>query len=446
MGIPEKTDKLTTSVFSWTLKSDQDSQLKYRGYPTPGDKRKHNLSLKTGIRLVDHTNKDYTLEPLLNQYRYLIGGKGSFLYKKLQFANMKWYGGLTKGDRLKAQLKFFESYSEYSEDFTDRQIIEYLMDKQYPPYLIKILNNFKGKAGDQGMGLKGFVVENEDYFSEVAPHFKLEDRADILCLGDALKEIRELNKSHLREWVVKANIYNGIFEMVSLVVVFGKTIIPQIVDGFEASISEFSYPIRLMDTWSNFLVRKWYLAITTVLIGWRIMKSKSMSILQGFIAFKLPFAKDYVVNNQLSRFFNVYQNVMEVKAPRDTFQQATSMVSNKYFKFILETYLDGTERDIYNSSKSLPTIMNEIPYVPKEYVDILVEAEYQGDLAEGINKVVAIVEPRVEEQSKQLNKVLFWGVTVFTILVFFVMTVFLFKDFGDIMERHDTQFIDSLRN
>ncbi|NLK09881.1 MAG: hypothetical protein GX317_02830 [Staphylococcus equorum] len=444
--VSNRLNSVIRKVFKYTLESDRKRLRAFQGYPSMWTKRLDRWGRIAGLKFIDHEKRDYTLHPILNQHSYLFGGKSSYIFRKLEGLNRLLYGGFSDSTRMQAQLSFFESFIEYSKDFSVITMLDNIMEKELPYYLIKLLNEFKVQADKGGVNLKTFIKSNPIYFREVLVYFSFEEKSDLDCLGDAIAELKSLISARKRDALLKANFVNGITDMVMLIVAFGVSVIPEITSGFDASISDFSKPVQLMAGMSDFLVNKWYIAVLVTAILYGSTRTHLFKLFTGYLAFKLPVSKDYVVNDQILRFLKSYVNIMSSDSPRGSFEQSMKLVSNDYLQFVLSGFVDGSSNDIGNSGKSLHQIFATIPYIPKEYTDIIKEAELLGDTEAGIHKAIDLIEPRVEKLSKQLNKTLFWAIIVVTTLVTILMIAIIFKDMMAIIEKSDQEFIDRLRN
>ena len=446
-GITDAYHNLIRTLFNITLKRDIKRKKSYEGYPTLTLKRLDNISKRIGIKLIDSDAKDYTLYPLLKQFSHLFGGVGSKPFKALEWLNMKMYGGLTKGERLKTQLDFFTSYLEYSEDFKPMTIIDYMVEKEIPHYLRKILYEFKLEIDSSAKSFKDFVSKNNKYFKEVEVYFShSQDTDDIRCISDAIEELKNLIGIERRSKLLRVNLINGVVDIITVIVGTSKMILPEIMDSFESSITDFSKPIRTVDAISDFLTKKWYLAITLTSIGIAIYRSRLVKIITGYALIKFEASKEYIINEQMIRFFKSYVNLMKSLTPREAFAQSIELVNNDYLRFILERYVnESLETDMRHTAMSVTDVLSEIPYIPVEYLDIMRESDLLGDSEEGLHRVIKLMEPRVEETSKKFNKWLMWAIIIVTTALTALILVYVFKDMTRIINTYDEDFIDRMR-
>ena len=441
-------NRIVNKIFEGTLNKDVERKKSFDGYPSQFLKQLDSLSRRSGVNLVDHERSDYTLDPLLRQYSYLYGGRNGTVYKALQRVNMKLYGGFLTSTKLSEQLKVFRSYVEFTDDFSAPDILDLLLPREMPHYLRKILFEFKEDVNRGGKTFKGFVNDNPYYFKEILAHFPMDNQelSDIQCLNNAIEELENQASAKKNRWLIVSTFISSLIDIVVLIVSFGKKIIPEIIESFDAKLSEFSAPVRLVYRCSEFLTSKWYLALAIASILYLATKSKIVELTKGYLAFKISFTKNYVVNEQLLRFLKTYKTMMRSKDWESTFKHSVGLIDNAYLNFIMSRYIDGGEKDINNTAVSLCEILSEIPYIPQEYLDILSESELLGESERGIDQVIKLMEPRVEKASKQVNKTLM-AIAVGTSLVIVVyLCLKIFSDLRLIINRSETEFIDRLKN
>lgn len=445
IGIADVYSKFVNKVFKFTLEKDTKRMKSYEGFPSPTMKFLHQLSKRTGIKFVDHEKRDYTFYPLLKQYSYLLGGENSFIFKMLMSFNRWVFGGMTDYSRISYQIDLLSSYQEYVTELGDASIVENLLTKKYPYHILRILHKYRVESDIKGKNLKAFIRDNKDYFKEIEVYFSFDQRADVECLQDAVEELRNLQGVKLQELIVKGNLYSTIFDTITLILSFGWKLIPDMIEGFDATINNFSLPIRIVNSLSNFLTYQWYLAILLTIILIIVLKSQIVKILLGYLAFKIPLIDEYTINLQLLRFLKTYKNLMSIQDHRGAFKDSTRLISNEYLKFIFLRYCDGSEEDIARAkARSLPQIINEIPYIPKEYKDILLESQNIGKPQEGLQRVINLMESKSKKTSKKLNKYMLWGTILVSTLLFFYLGLLMYTDMMNIIEISDMQFIERL--
>lgn len=434
------------NVFKYTLKRDLEKKMKYKGYPSPQARFLALKSRTLGIKLVDEDNKDFTFAPLLKQYSSYLGGQNSLLYRSLENLNMKIFGGFLKATKLNYQIRFLESYKEYAQGFQTISILENIMDKEIPFYLLKILREFYTHASKSGMTLKTFILKNPEYFKEIVLYFDFEDKPELQCLDDALEEIKARRQAVLRDYLLKNSLLGAGFDLVLMIIVFGKKMIPDLLESFDASINDFSTPIQVLDRVSHFLINRWYLAVILFSILYVIGRTKTVRLIIGFSSVKIPGVKDYIVNDQLLRFLKSYINIINFDSMRNAYKQSLKMVSNEYLRYSLEVHVNQSSGDIGDTGVTFYKVLESIPYIPKEYVDMIKESELIGKPEEGIRKVIELIDPKIENLVKKVNKQIILGVMIFSALVSLLIFAILYRDMNIVINSYNQDFIDNLRN
>ena len=429
-------------IFKTTLERDRRKKAKYKGFPSPTTKTLSRVGKEIGVKIVDADRRDFTLYPLLNQYKSFFGGDKSIIYKGLLILNRKLFGGFTNLSRFNTQIQFLESYKDYAETFDPTVVLENIIDKKIPYYLLKILEKFRVDAEEEGMSLKAFIKNNADYFTEISVFFDFEDKADLSCLGEALTELLARKEATKRSYIVRGSMLNALAEILILIISFGKVVIPEIISSFESSIDDFSAPIRFVDKLSIFIINKWYFAIPVALLIYALFKTKPMRLITGYLAIKIPFIRNYVVNDQLLRFLKSYTNLISSKGIRESYVDSLKMLENEFIKFIFETYVEG----LGGTGISFYVAMEAIPYIPKEYIDILKENEELGNPEEGVKKVINVIEPRIEKLVKTFTKQLILSALIISAIVVAILSYYVFTDMSQIINKYNKDFVDRLRN
>lgn len=432
-------------VFNKTLEKDLKEKRDYNGFPTKKSKRLHEWSLKTGIPFVKHKEKDYTLQPIIDYIAMFIGGKQSFLYRQLIKFNRLFYGKVLKKDRFKAQLDLFESYLEYTQMFGHIDIINNLTNRDIPYYIIKMLEEEKTISTRSGSGFVDFVLRNSDYFAEVQIFFTFEEKDIQEMLLMAIEELRELTSSSGREFFIKATIADSILNVLLMLGAFGKLVIPEIIESFDVNIGMFSLPIIWVDRIAFVLVNRWYMIVLGCVLVFILTRTTLFKLLLSYMGIKIKFIKNYTINNDMVKFFKTYNNMSQSVPMRQAFSYGADRLSNHYLKHIFMSYLDGSNNDLSERALRLSEVLEEIPYIPQEYVDIITESEQSGKQEEGLNKVIALIEPRVKDANKAITKnIILWSIGVSLGLII-ILGAIMYKDLMNIVNITESEFYDSLK-
>lgn len=432
-------------IFNWTLRKDLEKQRSYKGYPTKFLKALDEKGKQWGIPFVNHEKSDYTFYPIMRHYRDKLGGTESVLFKKLEYFNMRIHGGFFNRDRLKAQLDTLESYMEYFRLLSHMEILEILIDREIPKYMKKILKQHMDASGVDGGSMVDFIKQNGEYFSEITTIFDVEERPTGQLLEVAIEELTKLTESSSRGFIMKYSLINGVVNIIIAIIAFSKLVLPEAMSSFDGNINMMSKPIQIMDKIGYFLINQWYLAVLGVVILFLISRTRVYRMAVGYMAFKFPITKEYVVNDQLLRFFQTYSIVSETEAIRKSFEYGYNRIDNEYLKFVFGRYLDGGQLDLSERAVNLSVVLEEIPYIPKEYVDIIRDTEQTGNHQDGIPRVIVMIEPRLAKVNDQLQKTIIIGSIVVSMGITVILSAFLMKDITSMVSLSEEQFYDSIR-
>lgn len=445
LGIKEFFDNLMSRLFEYTLTRDKKKKAEYEGYPSSFTKVRDKLSKRTGIPFVNHDKGDYTFAPLIDYIMFNTGLTNTKFHKFLNKINMRLWGEPFSHGRLKAQKKLLDSYLEYESKYDNLSIIDNLLTQKHNYYILKILAEYEAKASEYSLGFKEFILENEDYFSEIAVFFTIDERTVIDSAKDAVQELDSLVKSSQRKQLMNANFIYTSIDMLIFVIVFGEVMIPQVLDNFDADIKDFSAAIRSVYRLSRYLKTRWYIVILVLTPIVILLRTNFVKTVKDYLKIKSSFISEYVISDELSKFLKTYHNIMGHVSPREAFEYAYSRLDNMYLKHILKQNIDGSETDIADTAKPVAQILAEIPYINQEYIDMMVQAYAVGKPQEGLEKVIDIAEPRVENASKKINKNVVIGTFVVSSLLTLILAFMMYRDTMNIVEISDQMFIDSLR-
>lgn len=445
LGISTLYKNIFNRFFDYSLEKDIEKKNKYKGYPTSTTKFLDNLSKRTGIPFVDHNKGDYTFEPLINYIMQMLNLYKTPFHKYLLKVNMKLFGGFLNATRLRDQKRLLDSYLEYEAKYENISIIENLIPQKHNYYIKKILHQYKMEAVEKAHGFKYFITSNKDYFKEIEIFFTVEERTVVDSTRDASSELETMIGSSMRKQLMNANFIYTAFDIVLFVIMFHKVLIPQILDNFEVGIESFSTAVRMVDRFAVFLLTRWFVYIPIMFLIYQVLKSEMIKIFIDYIKIKIPYIDSYVIGDELLKFLKTYENIMGNAPPRDVFVYAYERLDNTYLKHILYKNINEQSTDISNTGKPVSEILAEVPYIPQEYIDILRQAYLTGRPQEGLENVIALLEPRIEKISKDLNKYILIGTFVGSLLLTVILTALIYKDAMNIVEISDQQFIDELR-
>lgn len=445
LGVDQVINSNINKFFEMSYKKDIKDKNKYSGFPSSTTKSLNKLSKRTGISFVDPKKSDYTFAPVFNHVLKRVGIKGGLVEEFLDWFNMKVWGGMSDYGRMMVQKNLMESYLEYDSVYENVTIIENLIQQEHPYYIKKILHEYKVRAVEEGQGFNKFILNNENYFKEIAVFFKIEDSTIVKSAEFSLEELENLTKSSLRDKLIKGTVMFTIVDMIGLFLLMGTYLIPEILREMGGSIGDFSPVIQHVYSVSNFLVNRWYVTIVATLVGWMLFKSRTASIAIDYLKLKIPGIKEYTINNEIVKFLKTYRNLMEDASPRDTFTYAYSRLDNEYLKYVFGRYINNSKDDLSNKAKPLTEILTEIPYIGKDYLDLIVRASTAGDPIKGFDRAIDLIEPRIEKFSKSTTKYIIITVVGISTLITLFLVAQMYFDVTVISDMGDQQFIDGLR-